>query len=186
MKTTVSARMMTGASRFIGRLTSGMMDPAVASALSVVTASMIGPEWPPVAPSVIAMAAEDSAGVMGADFMEVVVPLGALTSVIGGAVVGTMEGGMVAAAEGLTLALAVTMSATATATATVEGVGQVTAVVGAMAEGEVATVEGEVATAEVVMGAGVHHVPLTKAIGGVLEDTVAAAADMAEVMDGTD
>ena len=180
MKTTVSARMMTGASRFIGRLTSGMMDPAVASALSVVTASMIGPEWPPVAPSVIAMAAEDSAGVMGADFMEVVVPLGALTSVIGGAVVGTMEGGMVAAAEGLTLALAVTMSATATATATVEGV------VEAMAEGVVAMAEGEVATAEVVMGAGVHHVPLTKAIGGVLEDTVAAAADMAEVMDGTD
>ena len=179
MKTTVSARMMTGASRFIGRLTSGMMDPAVASALSVVTASMIGPEWPPVAPSVIAMAAEDSAGVMGADFMEVVVPLGALTSVIGGAVVGTMEGGMVAAAEGLTLALAVTMSATATATATVEGVVEATAVVEAMAEGEVAT-------AEAVMGAGVHHVPLTKAIGGVLEDTVAAAADMAEVMDGTD
>ena len=179
MKTTVSARMMTGASRFIGRLTSGMMDPAVASALSVVTASMIGPEWPPVAPSVIAMAAEDSAGVMGADFMEVVVPLGALTSVIGGAVVGTMEGGMVAAAEGLTLALAVTMSATATATATVEGVVEATVVVEAM-------VEGEVATAEVVMGAGVHHVPLTKAIGGVLEDTVAAAADMAGVMDGTD
>ena len=157
------------------------MDPAVASALSVVTASMIGPEWPPVAPSVIAMAAEDSAGVMGAGFMEVVVPLGALTSVIGGAVVGTMEGGMVAAAEGLTLALAVTMSATATATATVEGVVEATATTGV-----VGATEGEVATAEVVMGAGVHHVPLTKAIGGVLEDTVAAAADMAEVMDGTD